>query len=76
VGDEVGPDGVVAFGLFGVVADHEALRPRTLVAVAFPAGGDVYFLTRRLPATAAYRPGRASAAAASVLVWRSFSAWM
>ena len=33
-------------------------------------------LRRRLPATVRYRPARASAARASVLVCRSFSAWM
>jgi len=44
MGDEVGPDDFVAFGLFGVVADHEPLRPRPVVAVAVPAGRDVDLL--------------------------------
>ena len=44
MGDEVGPDDFVAFGLFGVVADHEPLGSGPVVAVAFPTGSDVYFL--------------------------------
>ena len=44
VSDEVGPDDCVPFGLFGVVTDHETLGPGPVVAVASPAGRDVYLL--------------------------------
>jgi len=44
VGDEVGPDCGVPFALFGVVADHEPLRPGPVVAVAVPAGSHVSLL--------------------------------
>ena len=49
MGDQVGPDGGVAVGLFGVVADHEPLRPGAFVAVAVTAGSDVDLLDPQVP---------------------------
>ncbi len=66
----------IPFGLLGVVTDDEPHGPGPAVPVPDTTGGDVDLFDLQVPATAAYRPGRASAAVASVLVWRSFSAWM
>lgn len=68
VGDEVGTNLTIAFGGFGVVADHEALPTFTVTDVhlfdAQVAGGDVA------------AAGRASASRAPPLALRSFSAMM
>src|SRR4051794_10641709 len=76
VGDEVGSHLRVAVGLGGVVADNEPLRPCAVPAVAGAAGGDVDLLDPQVARDCAIAAGRASAAAASALVCRSFSAWM
>jgi hypothetical protein len=57
VGDQVGADLLVAFGLLGVVADHEPLGPRTLVAVAGPAGGHRDLLDPQVVGHGAVAPG-------------------
>ena len=63
VGDEVGPHDCVPFGWLGVVADHEPLRPRPVVAVAVAAGRDVDLFDPqvardgRVPAGAGQRGG-------------------
>lgn len=58
--------------LFGGVADHDPHRP----APAGPAGCDGYLLDSQVPGDAAIAASRASAAAASGFVARSFPAWM
>src|SRR4029079_3170506 len=57
VGDEVGADLLVALGLLGVVADHEPLGPRPVVAVAVPAGGHGHFLDSQVVGDGAVAPG-------------------
>jgi len=57
VGHEPVADRGVAVGLFGVVADHEALRPRAFVAVAGAAGGDGDFLDPQVPRDGAIPAG-------------------
>ncbi|HEX5510493.1 MAG TPA: hypothetical protein VFX41_02155 [Actinomycetales bacterium] len=47
----------VAVGLFGVVADHEPLRPRAVVAVTVPAGRDGDLLDPQVPRDGAVPAG-------------------
>ena len=58
--DELPADGFVAFGLFGVVADHEPLRPGTFIAVARATWCDRDFLDPQVPrdGPVAARPGQ------------------
>ena len=66
--------GGVAGGGLGVVADHESFGAGAVVGTAARADPD--FLDPQVAGDLTEAAGRASAAAASVLVWRSFSAWM
>ncbi len=58
--DETAADGLVPVGLFGVEADHEPLRPRSVVPVAVAAGADGDFLDPQVPGDGAIaaRPGQ------------------
>ena len=71
--DEALADGFVTFGGIGIVAHHEPLRTEPVVGAA--AGADPHLLDPQVIGdVVGSRPGRASAAAASALLWRSFSA--
>ena len=49
---------------------------QALIAVAVPARGDLHFLDPQVIGDGAVAAGPRERGAASVLVWRSFSAWM